>query len=301
MIRIDAIGFLKRRWQHYTSLSTFKKIIVGAAFLSLVLATVSISYLSLSFALISREELNLAALAAAWDASQPCHEDCAAAKRQAAQDVIADLQSGRETRASRRLAQYVQSETEFLAFRKALVRILAAAYGSNEPPSYLKDYFLRSGANAVIQAEILRSFSPQSLGLVSAGDASAGVSPLDAYLAVLDSSGGLSLRLAAVGTFSLEPDKKNNFSANQLAVIRDLILASATPNRLRQSLILLSGDYFPFFPSDTELIWRIVYDSGAGGDEVSRAFSADLLNRLAGAKLKIPEVSAAAWAEYYND
>jgi len=261
----------------------------------------AVTYISISLCLVSPAEIKLAALAASWGKEKICHEDCAAARQQDATAVIADLKADPDSRAARRLREYFLSAAASPDFQAELVRILAAAAGADNPPDYVKDYFQRSDGSPLVQSAILSFFRPSALGASASAGSVASTSPLAGYFSILGGDSDLSVKQAAVEALSNESDKAGNFSAGQLRSLRGLILDPATPRRLRQSLVLLLGDYLPLFPGAAASILHSVYQSGVGGDEVSRAFSADILNRLAGAKLVLPPVSPEAWAEYYDN
>ncbi len=287
--------------ERYRNFPVPKKIMVALGLAAAVLAATGITYFSLSLFLISPAEIKLAELADSWNKEELCHEVCAAARRQAALAVADDLKNNPDVRTARLLKKYFLSATAGPEFKGELVRILAAAYGADNPPDYIKSYFDQSDGAPAVQAAILVVFRPAALNINAPAGRAAGLSPLADYFLILKSNRDLAVKQAAVEILSNEPDKAHNFSVSQLPLIRDLILDQATPPRLRQSLVLLLGDYFFLFPADTALILRIVYDSGVAGDEISRAFSADILNRLDGAKRPVPAVSPESWEEYYNN
>jgi len=290
----------------YKRLSRTKKIIYSSGLVLIILLVLVFSYFSFKMWAISPAELELAKLANSWDKELICHETCRARRQQISSVIVGDLKQNKESVVAQRLEEYFLNDAVSSGFKENIIDILAVVYGPNQPPSYIQSYFKQLDAQPALQASILGLFSPAALGVTVSGANQASKilskqNPLNDYFLILQSERNLAVKIKAVTALSNATDKEHNFSAEQLLLIRDLILDLSTPHYLRQSLVLLLSDYYAFFPIETGEILYIVYDSGVTGDEISRAFSADILNRVAGENLIVPEVSSAAWAEYYNN
>jgi len=151
-----------------------------------------------------------------------------------------------------------------------------------------------------LRAAILAAYDPAVLDkkfFFSGAPGQVALSPRDYYFHLLTDDDELLIKREAVRLISAQAEKGGTLSLNQLAIIRELMLDSVTPALLRPPLVLLLGDYYELFPVETVAVLKSVY---AEGDEVSRAFAADILNK-SGKKITAPAVSQEAWDEYYNN
>jgi len=280
-----------------------------------VAAIIALSYFLIAGLAVTKAETQLAALKNSWEKEKICHESCAARRAAAEQAVIKSLAAGDQS-AANRLKKYFSDARISAEFKGELVKIASRAYGPDKPPAYLRDYLANPVGDSNVKAAIIISFAASSLDK----DFSA-AAPLNYYFNILSDSEDEVVKQAAIDVLSNYKNKAKDFSASQLAVIKNLVLDRATNRHLRQSLVLLLSDYYPLFPEATASILKMVYEAGAGGantgeagtnganqlnDEVSRAFSADILNRFSAdqgeaQKFPIPPVSQAAWDEYYNN
>jgi hypothetical protein len=247
---------------------------------------------------VSPAEIKLAELKRSWTQETICHETCALAREQEEKVIVNGLQTNSYTKTSNLIKKYFFDESLSPEFRAELVRILGLAFGAANPPDYLRSYASAAEGQVVIQAAIINVFSPTAL---AGQTASADSASLDYYFAILASNRDLALRLAALRAISNQTDKAKSFSRGQLVIIKKLILAVKTADRLREELVLLLGDYYPLFPDETQAVLQLAYQTEIDNDVISKAFAADLLNHLAQAHLAIPPVSASAWRAYYNN
>ena len=294
----------------------FKKIIFRARFLKrysagqkfllagIVLGFLLVFYLAGAMLILSGAELRLAELRASWEEEPICREDCQLWRRGKVAEIVRELERKPDSRLARRFKKYFYDQNLSREFKIELVKITRQAFGPDNPPAYLKDYVQLSGSeiDSRLQAAIIAVFSPLAL----ASEELATFGPLDFYFSLLLSEADLFLRREAVRSLSNHPDKSKDFSANQLEIIKSLVLDLDLDNRLRQDLVFLLGDYYPFFPDKSREIWAAIYDF-VFNDEISRALAADFLNRLAilagedDQAWPDLEISAAAWEEYYQD
>lgn len=258
-------------------------------------------YLLVSFLTVSPGELALAKLKESWEREKICHEDCARARQEAEKIIVVDIKNNLEdlTKApvARRLEDYFSAGSNNPKWQEELIKIWRLAAGEDSLPPYLKNYLMASSSNPVVQAAIISAFSSQALSLSEPPDAA----PLAYYFNLLTGDDDLALKQAAITSLSNYPDKSKDFSLDQLLMIKNLVLTPATDNHLRQSLVLLLSDYYSIFPEKSEEILREVYGTDIGGDVISRAFAADVLNRHLPEDLVLPEISAAEWQKYYNN
>lgn len=281
----------------FKSCSLKKKLSLAGGFLTILV----LIYLLVAGLAVSPAEIQLAELKNSWEKEKICHEACAGERAQAEEMVVKALKKTarqKETHLARRLKIYFLDENLSAEFRSELVKIWQRAFGPDNPPDYLKDYLASAGGNTAVQAAIIASFPVAFLTPISVGH-----SPLDYYFTLLTGNRDLALKQAAVSALSNYPDKTRDFSEDQLATIKNLALNPATDRRLRQPLILLLADYYSLFPETTAAVLKTVYEAESAGDEISRAFAADIFNKWhSGAdKLPVSAVSDAAWEKYYNN
>lgn len=253
-------------------------------------------YLIISLLSVSRTELILAELRDSWQQEKICHEECAQGRREKIAELIEELRPEPGSRASKLLQTYFLEENGERSFRTQVLQIILAVYGPGNPPEYVRQYLGSPNGDLKIKAEIITSFSPGSLFFSTAA-----ASPLDYYFTLLAGLEAIELKLAAVSAMSNYPDKDEVITKSQIEVIKKIILDPAADRRLRQSLVLLLGDYYPLFPGEVSPALQAVYQDEASGDDISRAFAGDILNRRGGTELVLPEISGAQWDEYYNN
>lgn len=294
-----------------------KKIIFGGIFLLVFLGI----YFFSALINVSPAEIALAELNKSFKEETICHEECYLWRQEQEKIVALSLKNGSNKLANRILAYWSDAKENF-DFKTELVKIMLLAYGKNNPPGYLNDYVADSDANQKLVREILSSFdlevaSNQNLinslnNTISSAATSTekveaiktlgkvgGDSEIDSYFLLLSSAEDIKVKKQAIKNISNILEKSKYFTLEQLAIIKPLILAPETNLSLRQELVLLVGDYYLVYPEESEMIWRNVYENEAQ-DSISRLFSADNLNHLAGTELELPAVSQAEWADYYN-
>jgi hypothetical protein len=259
---------------------------LGAIFLSIFI------YLVLAMLTVSSAELDLEKLRRSFAEDIICHEVCAADREAARVALVKGIKSDPGGKGARLLKKYFLDEGNEINFRLSLVSIISETDGVANPPDYVGD-FMNSSGNPLIRAEILGNFEATSLAAVD--------NPLDYYYGILSGEDDLLVKLAAVKAISALSEEKYFFGEGQLSIIKKLILNSGTAKRLRQPLILLLGDYYFLFPEETSNILAAFYSTDVSGDSISRAFAVDILNRLGGENLAIPEVTPAEWEDYYNE
>jgi hypothetical protein len=245
--------------------------------------------------IVDRTELSLEKLHRSYRDEPICHETCAAARETAVSVIVQRLKEYPGSNNTQRLKAYLldgNNEDNEIDFQIGLIDIIREAFGSDNPPGYVRDY-MAEGEEPSVRAAILSSFSAWAL--------SDAANPFDYYYEILASGEDIIVKLAAVRALSSTADQESLFASEQLRYIKKIIFDSENDKRLRQALILLLGDYYPVFPNETKDILSVFYKTDISGDSISRAFAADILNRLAGEELAVPEVSAAEWDEYYSN
>lgn len=253
-------------------------------------------YLIIALLSVSRTELVLAELKNSWQQEKICHEECAKGRREKMAELIEGLRSEPGSRASKLLQAYFLEENGDRSFRAQLLQIILAVNGPSNPPEYVSRYLESPNGDLRIKAEIISSFRPDSLL-----HSTAAASPLDYYFTLLAGPEAIELKLAAVNAISNFSGKGEAFIASQVEIIKQIVLDPTTDHRLRQSLVLLLGDYYPLFPGEVSPVLQAVYQNEASGDDISRAFASDILNRRGGTELALPEISDAQWDQYYNN
>lgn len=267
-----------------------------------VLAGISLGlvYVTVSMLVLSRGEIYLAALRTSYRLEPLCHDRCLRERYQIRDRVVTELKTKQFGRLARRIENYFMNPEEDFNFRSELALIYQQALGRDNPPDYLRAYVANSQSDERLVARLLTLFSPLALS----GDSTL-INPLDYYFSVLNSGASLAMSEAAVLGISNYPDRESTFRVEQIATLKELIMSPGTDDRLRPSLVMLLGDYYSLWPDETSEVLRTVYTLLVG-DEISRAFSADLLNRFEpqggpeGGEWVAPEVSSEAWSKYYE-
>ncbi len=257
-----------------------------------LLLALALVYFAVSMSLVSRAELNLEKLRRSFGDETVCHEACAAAREEAKSALIKELRDDQDSKALRRLKGYFLDESVGIGFRISLADAAQEIFGPDNPPDYMKAY-LADGKESLLKAAVISAFSASGLG--------ASDNPLDYYYEILSGDDDLIVKEAAIRALSSSPGKEESFNQEQLERIKKIIFDSGSDQRLRRPLILLLGDYYPFFPSETKDMLLVFYKTESSGDAISRAFAADILNRLGEEELAVPEISAEEWEEYYNN
>jgi len=269
-------------------------------FISLLLC-VLVGYIFVSLIFISRVDIHLASLRSSYHKETICRSSCLSSRRQDKEVIIESLRQNPHSRLSRRIERYFLDEDEIYNFRSELALIFKEAFDSNNPPDFIIDYFNSPQPNPNLIARLLALFSPEAL--VENKDQING--PLDYYFSLLNSPQDMAVYEAALRGISTYPDKSISFLPEQISQIKDLIMDKKTDVRLRPLLVMLLGDYYPVWPDESSEALRLIYSTSAS-DAISRAFSADFLNRFEtdggpdGGKWPLPEISAEDWNKYYE-
>jgi len=271
------------------------KWLIGAVFAGCLILAVLV-HLIISLLSVSRTELVLAELRDSWQQEKICHEECAKKRRERIAELIEGLRSKPGSRAGKLLQSYFLEENGDRSFRIQVLQIILAVNGPGNPPEYVRQYLESPNGDLKIRAEIISSFSPGSLFFSTTVG-----SPLDYYFTLLAGPEAIELKLAAANAISNFSDKDAAFSKSQIEAVKKIILTPAADRHLRQSLVLLLSDYYPLFPGEVASVLQAVYQDESSGDDISRAFAGDILNRRGGTELALPEISDAQWDEYYNN
>jgi hypothetical protein len=285
MKKIKRLGVSLKNWWKNRSLKQHW----GLSFLGLL--AVFIIYVAVALLSVSRAEISLARLKNSLETEKICHENCQLNRAQEQTEIVKALQTS-EGRLKKRLLKYFFDSQESREFKKELIKIWRQGSQTNDLPSELEEYLQSPVGDPELQALIIKSWLAENTARPR----------IDYYFSLLSGDADLILKEEAVYALSNIKDKKSYLTAAQLENISHLVLSATTANKLRQSLILLLADYYSLFPAETENILLAVYKNSNLPDKISRAFSADLLNRRRGLiKFTLPEISASEWAEYYNN
>lgn len=269
-------------------------------FVGLFLCTL-VSYVFVSLIFISQVDIRLASLRSSYHKEIICRSNCLSGRRQNREAIIEFLRLNPNSRLSRRIERYFLDEDEPHDFRSELALICKEALGSSNPPDFIIVYFNSSQPDPDLVARLLALFSPDVL--VDNKHQING--PLDYYFSLLNSPQEMAVYEAALRGISAYPDKYSGFLSEHISQIKDLVIDKNTDIRLRPLLVMLLGDYYPIWPDESSEALRLIYGASSS-DEISRAFSADLLNRFEvdggpdGGKWPLPEISAEDWNKYYE-
>ncbi len=244
-------------------------------------------YYSVALFSINPKALCLEALKFSFENDKACRENCALYRLENKTCLIEALEardSASSSNLEKKIFSYLKDESLDFNFRFQLVDIIAQASPAGAAPDFLIAYLDSSSGDEKIKAEIFKAFD---WDLVES-------EPLAYYLAIIDSEASLDLRLASVLKISSYPEKRSAFKAQDLEVLKKVIFESQTPAYLRQSLVLLLGDYRHYFPERTDLLLAEIERTNFKTDNISRAFAADFIG------LALPEISQEEWNLYYN-
>jgi len=266
-------------WQERTK--RWRIIFLGGCLLAVILI-----YLFLSLASIRKTELILARLHRSIGGA--CHEECRLA-RAAWRAELAKLIKAGDERLEERISRYFLDPQESLEFKEELLRINQAVYSIADLPSYLKDYRQIDNFSPDLQVLIFNYFFAKS---------EAQPADLNYYFELLSGTADLKLKQAAVLAIGNINDSVAYFNVSQLEMIQRLLQSAEIEAGLAHSLILLLGDYYRFFPAETDSLLLAAYNSTAL-DKISRFLAADILNRYRLVdELTLPAVSEAEWENY---
>lgn len=255
-------------------------------------------YYLLAIIMVSEAEISLAQLKDSFTKQKSCHDDCLLLRLSQEKEIVSKLKSRNSSNLRNTLKEYFSNPAQDLAFRQEVIRLLSLAFGPDNPPAYLMDFFQNQASPVELRTSILELFSLDKLII----NDSRATKPLDSYFSLLETADNWPLQEAIIQIISSEENKASNISADQLATIKKMILDRDSSVHLRAALILLLSDYYPFFPSSTretlELSYRELKD-----DQISRYFAADTLNHLDSGSFNfpLPLVNQADWQTYYND
>jgi len=250
---------------------------------------IGLVYLLISLASLSSLELTLARLRASIGGV--CHEDCRLARMAWRSELTAAVKPGNR-KMEQRIADYLLDSQETIEFKEELLQIYKGIYQSDNLPGYLSNYLQDERFSSDLQVLIFNYFFVNP---------AATAADVDYYFMILDSQADLKLKQAAIQAISNVEDKTSYFTEPQLNLISTLAQSSGIAEKLRQSLILLLGDYYNLFPEKTNNILLVIYNSPEA-DDISRYFAADILNRyLLTAEVPEPFISDEEWEGYYSD
>lgn len=287
MIRELIVSF--RKWLKSCSLK--KRCLLVAA---IPIGGLMVYLISTSLSL-SPTSLSLLKLKESLAKEKICHENCLLSREKEINTIVRalEVEDGDEKSAKleRKLEKYFLDSKESVEFKKELIKIEQQARGAENLPGYLKEYLNNQAGDGELQGLIIKLFLSEQEE----------VPPVAYYFSILNSERPEELKQAVITALGNIKDKKSYFNLSQLTLIKQLVLDLETEIKIRQGLVFLLGDYYPLFPLESEEILKAVYQN-TNFDSISRAFSAEILNKSLGReKFSLPSISDTDWAEYYNN
>ena len=252
---------------------------------SVALVLFLLLYYFIAFFFVSKEEICLENLKRSFEKEKICHETCALKRLENKKCLSFNL--NKKTKIEKTMQSYIYNEELQIDFRIFLIDIFRSVYGSDNPPLSLVNYLSLQSANKSVQAAILRFFDFSRLS----GDMN---NPLDYYFSILEKESSSELRLEAAVKIATYKNAEQYFSVYQLSLIELIIMDKKTDKYLRQSLVLLLSDYLKAMPEETRALLEKIYQENFPGDNISRAFAADLLG------VSLPEINQEEWDAYYK-
>lgn len=237
-----------------------------------------------------RDQIALLKLRQSFVEEKICRESCREFRLRQ-KEIISRRLAVRPERLNALLRTYLLQADEDREFKKELLRLWRASLSEGELPDFLEKYLEDERGDPELQALIIKLFlEDQSV-----------MPPLDYYFSLISQEEPRPLQEAAIQALSNLSDKERYFTAAQIKFLEEVILKPLTPAVRRTALVQLLSEYYPFFPEATRAALIRVYEANNLGDSISRAFSADILNRLATSTLlELPEISASEWQAYYQ-
>ncbi|MHB8904280.1 MAG: hypothetical protein ACYC40_04240 [Patescibacteria group bacterium] len=280
---------LKNFWKKLECFYSKKRplvIVLGLFFILLLSFGI---YYGVALARISEAEINLATLREEINSEKICHEDCLSIRKNQEAIIIAAIKKP-EANLLKRLADYFNDSKESFEFKNEIINLWRLNDSLESVPQYFYNYLDKENGDVKLQTLIINSF-------LSADNDGRW---LDYYFNLLASKRNVSLKKAALIALSNRKDKASDFNLKQLVFLKNLLFSSDASLEIRTDLVLLIGEYYPYFPDDTTLILLEVYDDKKL-DNITRAFAADILNRNnKEEKLVLPAISGPEWENYYN-
>ncbi len=96
-------------------------------------------------------------------------------------------------------------------------------------------------------------------------------------------------------------NKKEVYQVENVTRLRSVLESADFPHRLKDQAIFSLGDYYEFFPFETESLLVDVFNRPQYFDDYQRSFVIDILNNNRDIKVANLEISAEDWAAYYNN
>ncbi len=280
---------LKKIWQKLKRVYFRKKRLVIISGLIFILVFSFVIYYGIALATISEAEVSLAALRESIKKEKICHEICLSKRKEMENIIIAAIKKS-EGNLLKRLENYFNNPEESFEFKKEIINLWRLNNNLEAVPQYFYDYLDKNDGDVKLQTLIISSF------LSSNGDRHW----LDYYFSLLASKRDVSLKKASLIALSSREDKAESFNLKQLLFLKDLLFNPETPVEIRADIVLLIGEYYLYFPDDTNLILLEIYKNKEF-DNITRAYSADILNRyIKNKKLVLPTISAEEWDKYYS-
>lgn len=280
---------LKKVWQKIKRVYFKKKrlfIIITSAF---ILVFSFVIYYGIALALVSDAEISLAALRESINKEKICHEDCILKRQEIEKIVVAAIKKPEE-KLLKRLDTYFNNPLESFEFKKEIINLWRLSDNLEGVPQYFYDYLDQEDGNIKLQKLIMNSF------LFPSRDKHW----LDYYFSLLASTRDYSLKKAAIIALSNREDKAASFNLKQLVFLRGLLFNPSSPTEIKADIVLLIGEYYPYFADDANSILTDAYNSKEL-DNITRAYAADILNRnIKNKKLAIPAISDEEWERYYS-
>lgn len=238
----------------------------------------------------SRDQIALLKLRQSFAEEKICREACREF-RSRQEEIISRRLAARPERLGALLRAYLLRADEDREFKKELLRLWRNSLSEGELPDFLEKYLEDERGDPELRALIIKLFlEDQSV-----------TPPLDYYFSLISREEPRPLQEAAIQALSNLSDKERHFTAAQIEFLEEIILKPLIPAARRTALVQLLSEYYPFFPEATRAALIRVYEANNLGDNISRAFSGDILNRLATSTLlELPEISASEWQAYYQ-
>ena len=236
---------------------------------------------------INKSELVLARLHASVGGA--CHEECRLVRAAWRAELIKILKAG-DRKLEKKIVGYFLDSGESLEFQEELARLTSEIYQTDDLPPYLRNYQENTDISPELKVIIFNYFFAKL---------EVQLADVEYYFTLLGGSADSELKQAAVRAIGNINEPALHFTSAQLGIIQSLLQSEELDEPLRQSLVMLLGDYYLFFPEETSRLLLLVYNSSTV-DKISQFLAADILNRYRLAdELPWPEVSDTAWEAYY--
>jgi len=242
-----------------------------------------------------------------------CHENCFYERQFYKKIIAAGL---KDQKLAERIRQVITNDQENLNFRLELIATLKIF--QNNPPDYLVAYANNPDGELKIKEAIMNNFSidypemvdnlvsqirdsnrreEERLSALIVLEGYGDDSLWSFYLGLLENDSSLKIKNQALTALGNLKDQNRYLTPELLERLKTVLLAPATDQYIRKSLIWFMADFLKTDEPAAVKILESVYSNEAF-DKFSRYWAADILNQATANDYPAPAISEAEWTDY---